>query len=128
MVALAQIDPSSGQNRKLSLLCARFYCILLAIPGAKSFEVFDEDILQKCFQILNLPDSELRSNERSQFQLCLVQYLDDLCTVLKFLALDEYKEVKVGLVKALKSVLLKHHTSGFENICMTLEVPEESTI
>lgn len=125
LVSLWELDPTSSLNRKLSLNASRTYLFLLTIPGAKCCGVFDEDLVTRCLAIFGILDlmrqsslqRKLRMHEQTQFMLLLCSFLEDLCTVFKIVALEEYKELKKMLVKTLKNIILHNHIHGYDSIC-----------
>lgn len=121
-VHLWELDPYSRLNRKLSFNAARAYLYLLTTPGAKSCEIFDEDLIQRCFavlDILGIMQSQLRipEHEKMQILVILVSLLEDLCDIFKIVSLQEYQDLKKDLIKHLKNIILQNHINGYENIC-----------
>lgn len=124
-ISLWQLDPGNSQIRKLSCNASRTYLTLLTIPGAKQCGIFDEDLVIKTFQVitlfevLNQPDYQrvVRNHDRTQVQLFLISFLEDLVTIFKIVSLREFKDVKKALVIILKGILLHNHVNGYENIC-----------
>lgn len=124
-ICLWQLEPANPLVRKLSCNTGRVYLILLTVPGAKQCGIFDEDLVVKAFQLLNLFESLKRPevekfllyNDRVQVQLFLGSFLDDLKMILKIVLLEEFTDVKKLLVNTLKGVLFLNHVNGYENFC-----------
>lgn len=129
IVSLWQYDPLNQVNRKLAFNAAKMYCILLTIPGAKRCGIFDEEVVAQVLQVTTILnyfkmaeyEKRFRSHERTQIQQTLCMFLEDLCLVLKFVALDEFKDIKKILAKTLKNVLQYNHANGYETICKMSE-------
>lgn len=124
LVHLWELDPTAAINRKLSFNAARTYLYLLTTPGAKSCEIFDEDLVQRCFGVFNIlsvirggMQRKIRGQEEMQILLLLVSLLEDLTNIFKIVSLTEFKDLKKDLIKQMKSVILHNHINGYESIC-----------
>ncbi|XP_063700446.1 condensin-2 complex subunit D3-L [Culicoides brevitarsis] len=121
LVHLWQLDASSRVNRKLSFNAARAYLYLLTVPGAKSCEIFDEDLIQRCFAVFNIlghmqKELILMDHEKTQILIILVSLLQDLGDIFKIVSLQGYVDLKKDLIKHLKNIIMMNHVNGYESI------------
>lgn len=122
---LWELDPTAAINRKLSFNAARTYLFLLTTPGAKSCEIFDEDLVQRCFGVFNIlsvmksagMQRKIRAHEETQILLLMVSLLEDLSNIFKIVSLEEFKDLKKDLIKHLKGIILHNHIHGYDSIC-----------
>lgn len=129
LVHLWELDPASEINRKLSFNAARMYLFLLTTPGAKSCEIFDEDLVQRSIAIFNILSMtktggmtrKIGTHKQTQILLQLASLLEDLSTIFKIVSFEEFKDLKKSLIKHLKNIILHNHTHGYENICKSIK-------
>jgi len=105
-------------NLQLSLNAASTYLLTLTIPGAKSYGVFDEDVIEqvlKIFRLLELNGNKsVRANTVWMFFLTIC---DDLKVVFRYVHFKEHLKPRDRIIRCLMEVLYMNFKVGYQNSC-----------
>lgn len=123
LIELAAKNVENFSLQKMAITVCRTYVLLLTSPGAKIFNAFQTDLLEKVFKIFNIMKhmGNFRENhERVQLLMLLSLLLEDFQLYLKHVSFEEYEELQIKFVEAIASVMEFHHEKGYLNKCKRL--------
>ncbi|XP_043063903.1 uncharacterized protein LOC108089846 isoform X2 [Drosophila ficusphila] len=105
-------------NLQLALNAVSTYLLTLTIPGAKSYGIFDEDVIEqvlKIFRLLELNNNKsLRANTVWMFFLTIC---DDLKVVFRYVHFKEHLKPRDKIIRCLMEVLYMNFKVGYQNSC-----------
>ncbi|XP_052854464.1 uncharacterized protein LOC128263452 [Drosophila gunungcola] len=105
-------------NLQLSLNAVSTYLLTLTIPGAKSYGIFDEDVIEqvlKIFKLLELNGNKsVRANTIWMFFLTIC---DDLKLVFRYVHFKEHLKPRDRIIRCLMEVLYMNFKVGYQNSC-----------
>ncbi|KAH8377024.1 hypothetical protein KR093_002837 [Drosophila rubida] len=114
--AIAPINTKA--NIQLSLNAVSTYLLTLTIPGAKSYGVFDEGVIEHCLKTFRLlehqPNSDVHSNTMS------IQFLsicDDLKLVFRYVHFKDHRKPRDDIIKCLLQLVYNSFRKGYTNAC-----------
>ncbi|XP_016963572.1 uncharacterized protein LOC108033648 [Drosophila biarmipes] len=105
-------------NLQLSLNAASTYLLTLTIPGAKSYGIFDEDVIEQVLKIFRL--LELNSNKSVRANTIWMFFLticDDLKIVFRYVHFKEHLKPRDRIIRCLMEVLYMNFKVGYQNSC-----------
>lgn len=125
LVLLCRLDYFDKDNRKLSILAGRSYMLMLTTPGAKTKNVFDEDLIIDCMKIFDCVQNLRQSvvNEKIpkadlvDLQMDLFSFLVELKTTLRHISLDEYVDTLKLIISTLTIIIRDNYINGYDSIC-----------
>ncbi|KAJ6641333.1 Condensin-2 complex subunit D3 [Pseudolycoriella hygida] len=112
--------------KTIALLAARCYCLCQTSPGSKAFGFFNENIFEKCFDLLkNLGSGAARttsqSYEQTERQINCITFLEDIEIFLGIVSLDGYLDVKHALIENMTTVLGFHYVNSLPRAPLVVE-------
>ncbi|XP_068151455.1 uncharacterized protein Cap-D3 [Drosophila tropicalis] len=110
----------SGLNRNLNLQLAvnavSTYFLTLTIPGAKSFGIFDQDIIEQVLKVFKLLELNGYRNERTIWMYFLT-VCDDLKLVFRYVHFKEHLQPRDKIIRCLMEILYNNFKMGYPNPC-----------
>lgn len=132
LVDLAKRETTSKQlvYRRVTMVAARTYVLLLTSPGAKVYDAFDTDLLQKVFKVFEMVDEldALREHERVQIQMLMIMLLEDFQLYLKHVSFEDYEELQMQFIDTIAALMEYHHKHGFLNKCKSSPSPTNRSL
>ncbi|KAH8285819.1 hypothetical protein KR018_009497 [Drosophila ironensis] len=107
---------NSNLNYQLSLNAVSCYLLSLTIPGAKSYGVFDEDLIEQVLKIFRL--LELNANKSSQANTIWMFFLticDDLKLVFRHVHFKDHLKARDRIIRCLMEILYMNFKLGYQN-------------
>ncbi|KAH8410221.1 hypothetical protein KR009_009173 [Drosophila setifemur] len=105
-------------NLQLALNAVSTYLLTLTIPGAKSYGIFDEDVIEqvlKIFKLLELnANKSVRANTVWMFFLTIC---DDLKLVFRYVHFKEHLKTRDRIIRCLMEILYMNFKMGYQNSC-----------
>ncbi|KAH8334321.1 hypothetical protein KR059_008824 [Drosophila kikkawai] len=105
-------------NVQLALNAVSAYLLTLTIPGAKSYGVFDEDVIEHVLKVFKLleqnTDRSVRANTVWVFFLTIC---DDLKLVFRYVHFKEHLKPRDRIIRCLMEILYMNFKQGYQNSC-----------
>lgn len=119
LLELTAKDASNFMYRKVAITACRTYVLLLTSPGAKIFDAFEPDVLQKVFKAFHVIKDlgTFRDHERVQLQMLVIMLLEDFQLYLKHVSFEEYEDLQMQFIDSIIAVMDFHHEKGLLNKC-----------
>ncbi|EDW88923.1 uncharacterized protein LOC6528145 isoform X1 [Drosophila yakuba] len=105
-------------NLQLALNAASTYLLTLTIPGAKSFGVFDEDVIEQVLKIFRLLEANNNKSVRANIiWMFFLTICDDLKIVFRYVHFKEHLKPRDRIIRCLLEVLYMNFKVGYQNTC-----------
>lgn len=125
---LLQLRPADRVNRRLGLMAARTYMLLLTVPGSQVYGLFHAPLVQRALgqfallaQLLKAGDGgapTLRvDHERIELLMNCVALQEDCKKMLQVVSLAEHDDLKRALVRSLNGVMLHYFEHVHRSKC-----------
>lgn len=112
-------DDTNVLHKKLSITVCRTYVLLLTSPGAKIFDAFEPDLLQRIYKVFGILRklATFKEPQRVQLQMSIIMLLQDFVLYLKHVSFQNYEELQTELIAAIANIMDYNHENGLNNKC-----------
>ncbi|KAH8357316.1 hypothetical protein KR200_000648 [Drosophila serrata] len=105
-------------NLQLALNAVSTYLLTLTIPGAKSYGVFDEDVIEHVLKIFKLLEQNAsRSVRANTIWMFFLTICDDLKLVFRYVHFKEHLKPRDKIIRCLMEILYMNFKNGYQNSC-----------
>ncbi|CAO1316115.1 unnamed protein product [Diamesa tonsa] len=102
MLRLYDVDPNNIINRDLAILAGRTYLTLLALPGAKRCQVWDSDLIIRCFKLFEIIEKNIGDK---YIEILILHMLEECGNVFNKCSLNDHEDVKSKYIDTLALVI-----------------------
>ncbi|KAH8246480.1 hypothetical protein KR038_002002 [Drosophila bunnanda] len=111
-------DLNEHLNLQLALNAVSTYLLTLTIPGAKSYGVFDEDVIEQVLKIFKLLELNAgRSVRANTIWVFFLTICDDLKLVFRYVHFKEHLKPRDKIIRCLMEILYMNFKHGYQNSC-----------
>ncbi|XP_030380641.1 uncharacterized protein LOC115628597 [Scaptodrosophila lebanonensis] len=105
-------------NVQLSLNAISTYFLTLTIPGAKTYGVFEEDVIEHCLKVFKLLEQNVdREVFANSLWMNFLTICDDLKLLFRYVHFKEHIKARDKIVRCLMEILYMNFKSGYVNKC-----------
>ncbi|EDW03827.1 uncharacterized protein LOC6562734 [Drosophila grimshawi] len=107
---------NENMNVKLAINAFSTYLLTLTIPGAKSFGVFDADVIEHGLRVFRLLEMNANSSIRSNnIWMLFLTIFDDLKLVLCYVHFKDHLTPRDNIIRSLLKILYMNFKQGYTN-------------
>lgn len=119
LIELAFVNSTNLRYYRLAILAGTSYLLQITTPGAKAFGIFQPDIVQRSFHLLNTIDKicTITGNRTDLYGNYLV-LLECIEILLKNVSFEEHENLKIDLLNELVNVIELNYMTAFRNPSM----------
>ncbi|XP_030240666.1 uncharacterized protein LOC115562755 [Drosophila navojoa] len=118
LVQLAPQTINENVNVHLALNAVSTYFLSLTIPGAKSYGVFDEGVIEHCLRVFRLLESYSNSSPlANNIWILFLTICDDLKLVFRYVHFKDHLRPRDNIVRCLLTILYMNFRHGYGNAC-----------
>ncbi|KAH8392521.1 hypothetical protein KR215_010177 [Drosophila sulfurigaster] len=105
-------------NIQLALNAVSTYLLTLTIPGAKSYGVFDEGVIEHCLKVFRLLEQQASTDVRSStMSILFLSICDDLKLVFRYVHFKDHRKPRDDIIKCLLQLVYNSFRKGYTNSC-----------
>lgn len=105
-------------NVHLALNAVSTYFLSLTIPGAKSYGVFDEGVIEHCLRVFRLLENYSNSSPlANNIWILFLTICDDLKLVFRYVHFKDHLKPRDNIVRCLLTILYMNFRQGYNNAC-----------
>ncbi|XP_064539536.1 uncharacterized protein Cap-D3 isoform X1 [Drosophila montana] len=105
-------------NVQLALNAVSTYFLTLTIPGAKSYGVFDEAVIEHCLRVFRLLEQHANSSARANnIWILFLTICDDLKLVFRYVHFKDHLKPRDNIMRCLFEILYINFRHGYNNSC-----------
>ncbi|KAH8262985.1 hypothetical protein KR044_002800 [Drosophila immigrans] len=114
----ASVPLNTQLNIQLSLNAVSTYLLSLTIPGAKSYGVFDEGVIEHCLKVFRLLEQQPSLDGRSNtLSILFLSICDDLKLVFRYVHFKDHRKPRDDIIKCLLQLVYNSFRKGYTNAC-----------
>ncbi|KAM8717217.1 hypothetical protein ACLKA7_003995 [Drosophila subpalustris] len=103
-------------NIQLALNAVSTYFLTLTIPGAKSYGIFDEGVIEHCLKVFKLLELNANSGIRANnIWILFVSICDDLKLVFRYVHFKDHQKPRDDIIKCLLQIIYNNFRKGYNN-------------
>lgn len=105
-------------NVHLALNAVSTYFLTLTIPGAKSYGIFDEGVIEHCLRVFRLLENYANSSARANnIWILFLTICDDLKLVFRYVHFKDHLKPRDNIMRCLLIILYMNFRHGYNNAC-----------
>lgn len=118
VVEAAPVPINESINIQLALNAVSTYLLTLTIPGAKSFGIFDEGVIEQCLKVFKLLESNAnKSVHANNIWISILTICDDLKLLFRYVHFKDHLRPRDKIIRVLLSILYMNFKMGYINSC-----------
>lgn len=105
-------------NVQLALNAVSTYLLTLTIPGAKSFGIFDEGVIEQCLKVFKLLESNANNSvNANKIWILILTICDDLKLLFRYVHFKDHLKPRDRIIRVLLTILYMNFKIGYSNSC-----------
>ncbi|KAH8411966.1 hypothetical protein KR222_004317 [Zaprionus bogoriensis] len=103
---------------QLALSAVSTYLLTLTIPGAKSYGIFDEGVIEQCLKVFRLLEGNANNSGRANsIWITILTICDDLKLVFRYVHFKDHLRPRDKIIRVLLSIFYMNFKMGYSNSC-----------
>ncbi|XP_017853783.2 uncharacterized protein LOC108607458 [Drosophila busckii] len=118
LMKVAPQQLNEHRNIQLALSAVSAYFLTITIPGAKSYGIFDEDIIEHCLKVFKLLETNGQSGVRADnLWIQFSTICDDIVLVFRYVQFKDHIKPRDNILRCLLEVIYLNCKTGNNNSC-----------
>lgn len=114
----APVPINEDINVQLALNTVSTYLLTLTIPGAKSFGIFDEGVIEQCLKVFKLLECNANNSmHANKIWIPILTICDDLKLLFRYVHFKDHLRPRDRIIRVLLSILYMNFKLGYSHSC-----------